>query len=69
MLVVYFNSNYVSLTISNQWPTKYTALYVTFWRPKLRGQFSENVELWIYEFLFNSCDRISKEKKFWELKI
>ena len=44
-------------------PTKYMALYVTFWRPKLRGQFSENLELWIYEFIFNSGDRISKEKK------
>ena len=44
------------------WPTKYTALYVTFWRPKLRGQFSENLVLWIYEFFFNFGDRISKEK-------
>ena len=54
------------------WPTKYTALYVTFWKPKLRGQFSENLELWIYEFFFNSGDKISKENKllnFWELKI
>ena len=39
------------------WPTKYTALYVTFWRPKLRGQFSKNLVLWIYEFLFNSGER------------
>ena len=56
------------------WPTKYTALYVTFWRPKLRGQFSENLELWIYEFLFNSGDRLSKKKIYgssenWKFKI
>ena len=30
---------------------------------KLRDQFSENLMLSIYEFLFNSGDRISKEKK------
>ena len=29
------------------WPTKYT--YVTFEDEKLRGQFSENLVLWIYE--------------------
>ena len=54
------------------WPTKYTVLHVTFWRSKLRGQFSENLELRIYGFLFTSGDRISKEKKLWkfcELKI
>ena len=27
------------------WPTKYTALCVTFWREKLRNQFSENLVL------------------------
>ena len=48
--------------LANPWPTKYTAVYVTFWRPKLRGQFSENLVLWIYEFLFNFGDGISKEK-------
>ena len=39
---------------------------------KSRGQFSENLVLWINKFLFNFGDRISKEKKFWnfwELKI
>ena len=25
------------------WPTKYTTIYFTFWRPKLRHQFSENL--------------------------
>ena len=33
------------------WPTKYTAVYVTFEGQKLRGQFSENLVLRIYEFL------------------
>ena len=36
------------------------------------GQFSENLVLPIYEFLFNFGNRISKEKKLWkfsELKI
>ena len=42
-------------------------VYVTFWRPKLRGQFSENLVLWIYEFLFNFGDGISKEKKIMEV--
>ena len=37
------------------------------WRPKLRGQFSENLVLWIYEFLFNSGDRISKEGRIIEI--
>ena len=41
----------------------YFKIHVIFLRPKLRGQFSENLELWIYEFLFNSVDRISNEKK------
>ena len=31
--------------------------------PKLRDKFSENLVLWIYEFLWNSGDRISKEKE------
>ena len=51
------------------WPTKYIC---HIWRPKLRGQFSENLLLWIYEFLFNFGDKTFKEKKlqkFWELKI
>ena len=40
------------------------------WRSKLRGQFSKNLVLWIYEFLFNSGDRISQEGKVMEaLKI
>ena len=56
------------------WLAKYTALYVAFWRPKLRGQFLENLELRIYEFLFNSGDRISNEKHYessenWKFKI
>ena len=48
-------------------PTKYTGLYVTFWRPKLRNQFSETLVLWIFELLFNFGDRISKKKKNMEL--
>ena len=39
-----------------------TAVYVTFEGQKLRGQFSENLVLRIYEFLFNSGGKISKEK-------
>ena len=50
------------------WPTKYTTLYVTLWRSKLRGQFWENLELWIYDFLFNSGDKISKKKKIMEVQ-
>ena len=33
------------------------------WWPKLRGQFSGNLVLQIYEFLFNSADNIANEKK------
>ena len=47
----------------SSWPTKYTAAYVTFEGQKLRGQFSENLVLRIYEFLFNSGGKISKEKR------
>ena len=36
------------------------------WRSKLRSQFSEDLVLRIYEFLFNSGDRIANEKKFWK---
>ena len=46
------------------WSTKNTAVYVTFWRPKLRGQFSETLVLRIYEFLLNFGDGISKEKNY-----
>ena len=35
--------------------------------PKLRDKFSENLVLWIYEFLWNSGDRISKEKEVMEI--
>ena len=45
------------------WPTKYTAIYVTFEGQKLRGHFSENLVLRIYKFLFNSDGKISKEKR------
>ena len=51
-----------SLNVAS-WPTKYTAVYVTFEGQKLRGQFSENLVLRIYEFLFNSGGKISKEKR------
>ena len=44
-------------------PTNYTAVYVTFESHKLRGQFSENLVLQIYEFLFNSGGKISTEKR------
>ena len=37
------------------------------WRPKLRDQFSENLVIWIYAFLFSSSDRISKEEKIMEV--
>ena len=40
-----------------------TAVYVTFEGQKLRRQFSENLVLRIYEFLFNSGGKISKEKR------
>ena len=56
-----------SVFVPCPWSTKYTALYVTFWRPKLRGQFSENLVLSIYKFLFNFGDRISEEKKLWKI--
>ena len=49
-------------------PTKYTAVHVTFEGQKLRGQFSENLVLQIYEFLFNSGGK-KEWWKFWELKI
>ena len=39
------------------------AVYVTFEDQKLRGQISENLVLQIYEFLFNSDGKISKEKR------
>ena len=39
------------------------AVYVTFEGQKLWGQFSENLVLRIYEFLFNSGGKISKEKR------
>ena len=60
--------------LAEPWPTKYTAVYVTFWGPKLRGQFSENLVLWTDEFLSNFGDGISKEKNYesfenWKLKI
>ena len=62
------------LEIMVPWQTKYTTLCFTYWQPKLRSQFSEDLELWIYEFLFNSGDRICKEKKYgssenWKFKI
>ena len=41
---------------------KHTVIYVTFWSPKLRGQFSENLVLWIYEFLFILVIAFSKKK-------
>ena len=45
------------------WPTKYTAVHVTFEGQTLRAQFSENLVLRIYEFPFNSGGKISKEKR------
>ena len=41
---------------------KHTVIYVTFWSPKLRRQFSENLVLWIYEFLFILVIEFSKKK-------
>ena len=37
-------------------------------RPKLKGQFSENLVSWIYEFVFNSGDRTFTEKKIVEVQ-
>ena len=45
------------------WPTKYTAIYATFEGQKLRGQYSENLVLWIYECPFNSGGKIFKEER------
>ena len=53
----------VFLKCVESWPTEDTAIYVTFEGQKLRGQFSENLVLRIYEFLFNSGGKISKEKR------
>ena len=44
-------------------------VYVTFERQKLRGQFSKNLALRIYEFLFNSGSKISKEKRIMKVKL
>ena len=47
----------------NPWPTKDTAVYVTFEGQKLRGQFSENLVLRISEFLFNLVVKFPKKKE------
>ena len=44
-------------------PTKYTAVHVTFEGQKLRGQFSENLVLQIYEFLLILVVKFSKKKE------
>ena len=46
------------------WPTKIRGHYVTCWRPKLRSQFSENLVLWIYEFLFILAIEFPKKKNY-----
>ena len=45
------------------WPTKYTTIYITFEVRKLRGQFSENLVLQIYEFLLILVVKFSKKKE------
>ena len=45
------------------WPTKDTAIYVTFEGQKLIGQFSENLVLPISEFLFNLVVKFPKKKE------
>ena len=63
---------YYSEERAKTWPTKDTAVYVTFEGQKLRGQFSENLVLRISEFLFNLVVKFPKKKelwKFWELKM
>ena len=42
--------------------------YVTFEGQKLRGQFSKNLPLRIYEFFFNSGGKISKAKIIMKIK-
>ena len=54
------------------WPTKDTAVYVTFEGQKLRGQFSENLSVTNFRISLWSGDKIPKKKelwKFWELKM
>ena len=48
---------------NSTWPTKDTAVYVTFEGQKLRGQFSENLVLRISEFLFNLAVKFPKKKE------
>ena len=45
------------------WPTKDTAVYVTFEGQKLRDQLSENLLLRISEFLFNLVVKFPKKKE------
>ena len=45
------------------WPTKDTAVYVTFESQKLRGQFPENLVIRISEFLFNLVVKFPKKKE------
>ena len=45
------------------WPTKYTTIYITFEVRELRGQFSENLVLQIYEFLLILVVKFSKKKE------
>ena len=40
------------------------AVYVTFEGQRLRGQFSENLVLQIYEFVSNFSGKISKKKNY-----
>ena len=61
LLVIYFHNVHCSKV--ETWPTKDTAVYVTFEGQKLRGQFSENLVLRISEFLFNLVVKFPKKKE------
>ena len=55
-------NNYRNIS-GRSWPTKDTVVYVTFKGQKLEGQFSENLVLWISEFLFNLVVKFPKKKE------
>ena len=60
------------MSYAEPWPTKDTAVYVTFEGQKLRGQFSENLCYEFTNFSLILVVKFPKKKnlwKFWELKI
>ena len=54
---------YYSEERAKTWPTKDTAVYVTFEGQNLRGQFSENLSVTNFRISLWSGDKISKEKR------